>query len=148
MSYSQFGERFQVWQTTGAEMGKPVVSLSNDGSLWYEPCGKAVLYRRGNKLFAIFKATGGDISLTASWHGWGLNFDIWVPQEFRGMPRGILGDFDRNRCNDYIDRCGVRLPDICDPHPQETRIYNHMLSCKSRWSMLNALWIISGLWSG
>ena len=128
--YFQFGEGFQVWHTTGAEVGKPVVSLSNDGSLWYEPCGKAVLYRQGNKLFAIFKATGGDISLTATWHRWGLNFDIWVPQEFRGMARGILGDFDGNRCNDYIDRSGLRLPDICDPHAQEPRIYNHMLSCK------------------
>ena len=132
--FSQFGRQFRVWQTNGAETGKPEITsqLRPDGTPWYDPCGKAVLYRNGNKIFANFRAREGVISLTATWHGWGLNFDVWVPRAYAGRTRGILGDFDGNSCNDFVDRAGVRLPDMCNPHPFERQIYNHMLSCKSK----------------
>ena len=130
MSFPQFGESFRVWQTSGAQAGMPEITLPNDGTPWFDPCGKAALYRKGSTLYAVLKAREGDISLTAIWRGAFLNFDIWLPKEFARKTRGILGDFDGNPCNDFIDRSGLRIQH-CNPNSIERTIFNHMLSCES-----------------
>ena len=129
----QFGQGFRVWQTKGAQAGKPEITnqLRPDGSFWYEPCGTAVLYRNGNTLVACFRAAKGTICCKQTWRGRSINVDVWVPRVYATRTRGILGNFDGDPCNDYIDRSENRLPDICNPHSSERDIYDRMKSCKS-----------------
>ena len=116
-----------MWQTSGAETGKPEITsqLRSDGTPWYDPCGKAVLYRKGNTLVACFRVMEGVICPRAVWYGSSISIYVWIPRAFVTRKSGVLGDFDGDSSNDCIDRGGVRRS--C----RENGIYNHMLSCKS-----------------
>lgn len=87
-------------------------------------------------LVAVFKTGQADISLTAQWNEFNdernnhIAFSVWVPDDYKEKTKGLLGNYDGDHRNEYFNRGGVPLPNICDPRFKEVQITNHMKTCK------------------
>ena len=55
-----------------------------------------------------------------------LPFVIALPEEFQGSTSGLLGNFDKDRTNDFIDRSGNMIPN----NSTDQQIFRSGQSCK------------------
>ena len=132
--FTQFGNGFRVQQSE--ETGFPLdIMQINVNSPYLDRSKKAVLWADSNELIAVFKVRQNEISLKARWienaNGDHINFNVWVPEEYMGKTRGLLGNYDGNHCNDFMNRANeVLMLDCNHPNGQAQSISSHMNSCK------------------
>ena len=113
--------------------GDPLNILAYSENFPYLDSSKrAVLWTDSDKLIAVFKTGESPISLSARWNGDHINFDVWVPAEYKHKTKGLLGYYDDNHCNEYRNRNNEVLDCIPVHHinGNSRTISNHMKSCK------------------
>lgn len=151
--FSQFGESFRVYRTVGGPKSDIGIKSYNDNSPFLDRFSRkavlwstteTVLHNYGENqeltMVAVFKVGQSTVSVKAQWKLFGnpqdnhLDFSVWVPDDYKGKTTGLLGNYDGDHRNDYINRTGQPLRHVCNPRikANEIAINNHLISCESR----------------
>lgn len=131
-----------MWETTSKKMRDINIQQWTADSPFLHESHQAVLWtetdKDNDKLVANFKLGDSAVSLSAKWLmspvGSGyenhVNFEVWVPNVFKGKTLGLLGNYDGNITNEYKNRAGGTLDGFKNPHTNSVKITNHTMDCE------------------
>ena len=118
----QFGNGFHLYHYEAGEKSEITNQIGDATNPKFDSIGRTVLWNEQGKVIAAFRC---GIILTMRWDQPWINSDIFVPENLRTKPKGLLGNYNGDPSDDIISRNGTTLRSN-----RHADIYQHMLSCE------------------